>query len=264
MNICESWTINRRMSIKELMLLNGGAEKTLESPLNRKEIKPVNPKGNQPWIFIGRTDAKAGAPLLWPPGVKSWLIRKDWEVLGQEEKGMTEDEMIRQHHRLNGHEFGQTPGDSEGQGSLTCCSPWIHSQTWFTVWTTTIPSATQFPSLPSSQASSGLPSHSLNKIWILGMDLKTPHHLPLHCLPADTAFSARSPRLLTAHWDGHFLQAGQPSGQPWERHTGGIFLLPPRRVTEQTGDRGRWAPSLPLFFYFFLLPQAQQLARNMC
>ena len=226
-------------------------EKILESPLNRKEIKPVNPKGNQPWIFIGRTDAKAGAPLLWPPGVKSWLIRKDWEVLGQEEKGMTEDEMIRQHQRLNGHEFGQTPGDSEGQGSLTCCSPWIQSQTWFTVWTTTIPSATQFPSLPSSQASSGLPSHSLNKIWILGMDLKTPHDLPLHCLPADTAFSARSPRLLTAHWDGHSLQAGQPSGQPWERQTGGIFLLPPRQVTEQTGDRGRWAPSLPLFFLFF-------------
>ena len=80
-------------------------EKTLESPLNCKEIKPVNPKGNQPWIFIGRTDAEAETPILWPPDVKSWLIwkdpdaRKDW---GQEEKGTTEDEMVGWHHRLSG------------------------------------------------------------------------------------------------------------------------------------------------------------------
>ena len=100
-------------------------EKTLESPLDCKEIKPVNPKGNQSWIFIGRTDAEA--PILWPPDVKSQLIgkgpdaRKDWR---QEEKGMTEDEMVGWNHWLNGHEFKQTPGDSAGQGSLECCSPW--------------------------------------------------------------------------------------------------------------------------------------------
>ena len=84
----------------------------LQNPCGSKEIKPVNPKRNQPWIFIGRTDSEADVPILWPPGVKSWLIGndpgagKDW---GQEEKGMTEDEMIRWHHQLNGHEFKQTP-----------------------------------------------------------------------------------------------------------------------------------------------------------
>ena len=100
------------------------SEKTLESPFDT-EIKPVNPKGNQPWIFIGRTDTEAEAPLLWPPDLKIHLIGnvpdagKDWR---QEEKGVTEDEMVGWHHRLNGCE--QTPGDSEGQGSLACCSPW--------------------------------------------------------------------------------------------------------------------------------------------
>ena len=102
-------------------------EKTLESPLDCKEIKPVNPKGNQPWIFIGKTDAGAEAPILWPPDVKSWLIGKDPDAekdWGQEEKGVTEDEKIGWHHWLNGHEFEQAPGDDEGQGSLACCSPW--------------------------------------------------------------------------------------------------------------------------------------------
>ena len=105
--------------------------KTLESPLDSKEIKPVNPEGNQPWIFTGRTDAKAEAPLLRPPDEKSWFIGidpdagKDW---GQEEKRVTEDEMVGCHHRLNGHEFVQTPGDSGGQGSLECCSPWGHKE----------------------------------------------------------------------------------------------------------------------------------------
>ena len=96
-------------------------EKTLESPLDSKEIEPVNPEGNQPWLFIGRTDAEAEASVLWPPDAKNWLIEndpddgKDWR---QEEKGMTEDEMVGGHHWLNGHEFEQTPGDGEGQGSL--------------------------------------------------------------------------------------------------------------------------------------------------
>ena len=103
-------------------------EKTLESLLDDKEIKPVNPKGNQPWIFFGRTDAEAEPPILWPPDAKSWLIGKDpddgkgWR---QKKKGAAEDEMAGQHHELNGHEFEQTPGDSEEQGSLAYCSPWV-------------------------------------------------------------------------------------------------------------------------------------------
>ena len=103
-------------------------EKTLESPLDCKEIKLVNPKGNQPWIFIGRTDAEAETPILWPPDAQSQLVRKDadaGEDWKQEEKGTTEDEMVRWHHQLNGHEFEQTPGDSERQVSLAHCSPWV-------------------------------------------------------------------------------------------------------------------------------------------
>ena len=102
-------------------------EKTPESPLDCKEIKPVNNKGNQFWIFIGSTDAVAEAPVLWPPDSKSQIIWKDPDVgkdWGQEDKGVTEHEMVGWHHWLNGHESEQTPGDSEGQGSLACCSPW--------------------------------------------------------------------------------------------------------------------------------------------
>ena len=105
-------------------------EKTFESFLKNldcNEIQPVHPKGNQSWVFIGRTDLEAETPILWPPHAKSWLIGKDPDAgkdWRQEEKGMTEDEMIELHHRLSGHEFEQTPGDSEGQGSLVCCSPW--------------------------------------------------------------------------------------------------------------------------------------------
>ena len=104
-------------------------KKTLESPLDCKEIKPVNPKGNQPWIFIRRTDAEAEAPILWLPNAKNQLIRKDPDNVKdwrQEEKGMTEDEMVGGNHWLNGHEFEQALGDGEGQGSLACCSPWGH------------------------------------------------------------------------------------------------------------------------------------------
>ena len=102
-------------------------EKTVESPLDSKEIKPVHLKGNQSWIFIGRTDAEA--PILWPPDLKSWLTGKDPDAgndWGQEEKGAAEDEMVKWNHWLNGHEFEQTLGDSEGQGSIVCCSPWGH------------------------------------------------------------------------------------------------------------------------------------------
>ena len=106
-------------------------EKTLESPLDLKEIKPVNPKGNQSWIFIGRSDAEAEAPIFWPPDAKSWLTGKDPDVgkdWGQEEKGETEDEMIGWHYWHNRHEFEQIPGDREGQGSQVCRSPWGRKQ----------------------------------------------------------------------------------------------------------------------------------------
>ena len=110
-------------------------EKTLESPLDCKEIKPVHPKGNQPWIFFGRTDAKVEALIIWPPDAKSWLTgkdpdaAKDWRL---EEKGMTEDEMVGWHHRCDGHEFEQAPGVGDGQGSLACRSPWGRKESYTT------------------------------------------------------------------------------------------------------------------------------------
>ena len=101
-------------------------EKTLESRLESKEIRPVHPKENQSRIFTGKADAEAEIPILWPPDVKSQFIGKDpdaWREWGQEEKGTTEDKMVGWYHRLNNHEFEQTLGDGEGQGSLACCSP---------------------------------------------------------------------------------------------------------------------------------------------
>ena len=106
-------------------------EKTLESPLDCKEIQPVHPKGDQSWVFIGRTDAEAKTPILWPPLAKSWVIGKDPDAgrdWGQEEKGTTEDEMAGWHHQLNAHEFGWTPGVGDGQGGLTCCNSWGHKE----------------------------------------------------------------------------------------------------------------------------------------
>ena len=102
-------------------------EKTLESPLDCKEVKPGNPKGNQSWLFIGKTNAETETSILWPPDVKNWLIGKDPDAgkdWRQEEKGMTEDDMVGWHHRLNVHEFEQAPGVGDGLGSLACCSPW--------------------------------------------------------------------------------------------------------------------------------------------
>ena len=126
---CESCTIKKaecwRWCFWTVVL-----EKTLESPLDWKEIKPVNPKGNQFWIFIGRTDAEA--PTLWPPDVRRQLngndpdAGKDWR---QEGKGMTEDENVGWHHLLNGHEFELTLGDGDGQRNLACCSPWSCKET---------------------------------------------------------------------------------------------------------------------------------------
>ena len=128
---CESWTIKRvecqRIDAFELWCWR----KTPESLLDSKEVKQVNPNGNQSWIFIGRTDAEAETPILQPPDVKNWLIGKDpsagkhWR---QEEMGMTEDEMVGWHHWLDGHEFKQAPGVGDGQGSLACCGPWGHKE----------------------------------------------------------------------------------------------------------------------------------------
>ena len=123
------WELNRQEGwvLKNWHFQTVVREKTLESPLDCKEIQPVNPKEDQPWIFDGRTDAEAEAPILWPPDGKNWLTGKvpdagkDWR---QKEKGTTEDGMIRQHHQLNEHEFEQTPGNSQGQGGLVCCDSW--------------------------------------------------------------------------------------------------------------------------------------------
>ena len=106
-------------------------EKTLESLLDYKQIQPVHPKGNQSWIFIGRTDAEAETPILWPPDVKNWLMWKDsdaWKDWRWEEKGMKEDKIVGWHHWLDGHESEQAPGVGDGQGSLACCSPWGHKE----------------------------------------------------------------------------------------------------------------------------------------
>ena len=116
-------------------------EKTLKSPLDCKEIQLVHPKGDQSWVFIGRTDVEAETPVLWPPDAESWLIGKDPDAgkdWGQEEKGMTEDEMVGWYHWLNGHEFGWTPEVGDGQGGLACCSScscrvghdWVTELSW--------------------------------------------------------------------------------------------------------------------------------------
>ena len=124
----ETWTIKKaecqRIDVFKLLL-----EKTLENPLDSKEIKPINPKGNQPWIFMGRTDAKAEA-IFWPPDAKNWLIGKDLDTgkNWRQEKGAREDEMVGWHRWLNGHDSEQTPGDSAGQRSLVCGSLWGHKE----------------------------------------------------------------------------------------------------------------------------------------
>ena len=123
---CESWTTKKaehqRIDAFELWYW-----RRLSSPLDCKEIQPVHPKGNQCWVFTGRTDAEAETPIFWPPDVKSWLIWKDADVgkdWRQEEKGTTEDEMVRWHHWLNGCEFGV----GDGQGGLACCGSWGHKE----------------------------------------------------------------------------------------------------------------------------------------
>ena len=132
-------------------------EKTLESSFDCKEIKSASPKGNQPWIFIGRTHAETEALILWPTDAKNWLIGKDPDAgkdWRQEEKGMTEDEMVGWHHWLGGHELEQTLQDSEGQGSLVCCSPWGHKESddWATEQQSRIKFAQAFLSCKQSKS----------------------------------------------------------------------------------------------------------------
>ena len=130
---CESWTIKRAEHWRIDAFKLWCWRRLFRVPLDCKEIQPVHPKGNQSWIvigiFIGKTHAEAEVPILWPPDKKNWLTGKDPDTGKDwrwEEKGMTEDEMIGWYHWLNGHEFEQTLGDGEGQGSLARCSPWGH------------------------------------------------------------------------------------------------------------------------------------------
>ena len=127
----------RKLSAKELMVLTVVLEKTLESPLDCKEIQPVHSKGDQSWVFFVRTDAEAETPILWPPPAKSWLIGKDSDAgrdWGQEEKGMTEAEMAGWHHQLDGHESEWTLWVGDGQGSLACCDSWGRKELDMTDW----------------------------------------------------------------------------------------------------------------------------------
>ena len=123
---CESWAVKKAEHWRIDVFWTVVLEKTLGSPLDCREIQPVHPKGDQSWVFIGRTDAEAETPILWPPDAKNWLIGKDPDVgrsWGQE-KGMTEDGMAGWHHWLNGRESEWTLGDGDGQGGLACCDSW--------------------------------------------------------------------------------------------------------------------------------------------
>ena len=134
---CESWTVKKAEHWRIWCFWTVVLEKTLESPLDCKEIQLVHSEGDQPWDFFGRNDAKAETPVLWPSHVKSWLIGKDSDAgrdLGQEEKGTTEDEMAGWHHWLDGHEFEWIPGVGDGQGGLACCYSWGRKESDTTEW----------------------------------------------------------------------------------------------------------------------------------
>ena len=123
----EKWTISKAENPRIVCFWTVVLEKALESPLDCKEIQPVHPKGDQSWVFIGRTDVEAETPMLWPPDVKSWLIWKDPGAgkVWRQKKGMTEDEMVGWHHQLNGHGFVWTTGVGDGREGLVCCSSWV-------------------------------------------------------------------------------------------------------------------------------------------
>ena len=162
----------RKLIAEELMFWTVVLEKPLESPLDCKEMQPVHPKGDQSWVFTGRTDAEAETPILCPPHAKSWLIGKDPDAgrdWGQEEKGTTEDEMAGWHHRLDAHEFGWTPVVGDGQGGLACCDSWGRKESDTTEWLNWTDSIlfyyiyriTTNPSIPAPFKF--VPSHTMNK-----------------------------------------------------------------------------------------------------
>ena len=156
-------------------------EKTLESALDYKEIQPVHPKGNQSWVFIGRTDAEAESPIIWPSEVKNWLLGKDLDAgkdWRQEETGLTEDEMVGCHHWLDGHEFEQALRVGDEQGSLVCCSPWVaKSRTRLNNWT------------EQSEAQILQPAGKTHRDWLLP-----------HCLVCPPAFSLPQEHMLLYSW----------------------------------------------------------------
>ena len=121
---CENWTI-KKAELRRIVAFELWCWRRLLT-LDCKEVKPVNPKRSQPWIFIGRTDVEVETPILWPPAANSWLIGKDPDAGKdwRQEKRATEDQMIGWHHRLDGHGFGWTPGVGDGQGVLACCGSW--------------------------------------------------------------------------------------------------------------------------------------------
>ena len=176
---------SRKLSAKELMPLNVVLDKTLESPLYYKEIKSINPKRNQPWIFIGRTDAEAEAPILWPPDAKSWLIRKDFNAgkgWRQEEKRMTENEMVGRHHWLNGREFEQSPGDGDGQGNLACLGfmmsqrvrhDWVTEQQQHINWHRKSILKIQYPFMLKTSSKPGIEGNFFNLVKNIHKNLTT-------------------------------------------------------------------------------------------
>ena len=147
---CEGWTIKKSWAQKNWCFWTVMLDKTLESLLDYKEIQPLHPKGDQSWVFIGRTDVESETPIFWPPDAKSWLIGKDSDAgrdWGQGEKGTTEAEMVGWHHRLYGHEFGWTPGVADGQGGLASWDSWGHEESDMTEWLNwTEPVSCQFDS----------------------------------------------------------------------------------------------------------------------
>ena len=174
---CESWTVKKAEHWRTDAFWTVLLEKTLETPLDCKEIQPVSPKGNQSWIFTGRTDAEAETPILWPPEAKSWLIWKDPDAgkdWGQE-KGAIEDERDGWHHRLNEHEFGWTLGVRYGQGGLACCGSWGHRESDMTEWLncTEEEAVTDFIFLGSKITADGNCSHGIKRCLLLGRKAMT-------------------------------------------------------------------------------------------
>ena len=148
-------------------------EKTLESPLDCKEIQPVHSKGDESWVFFGRTDAKAETPILWPSHAKSWLTGKDSDAgrdWGQEERRVTEDETAGWHHRLNGLEFGWTPGVGDGQRGLACCNSWGRRESDTTEWLNWTELMEYIPRKTISQATKLTHLH-FPKVWKLNNTL---------------------------------------------------------------------------------------------